>query len=115
MIFRKKVNVALQILEYLHSDTSDRPISLADAAYNLDISLSYAEQIVSVLNKANLIKGQRGPGGGYSLVMRPVGNTPNYASVHISRLTELFYPGFDTSGGFTTESYQTPLSAIIQL
>lgn len=118
MIFRKKVNAALQLLGYLHSNERGSPISLAEAAHEIGISLSYAELIISVLSKANLVKGQRGPGGGYSLIIRPASEMPNYTSVYISRLTELFYPGFLVSGAnnaFTTESYDTPLSSIVEL
>ena len=43
------------------------PVSLPSLAKKLDISLSYLEQIFALLRKNNLVKGVRGPGGGYVL------------------------------------------------
>ncbi len=43
------------------------PVSLTSLANKLDISLSYLEQIFALLRKNNLVKGVRGPGGGYVL------------------------------------------------
>jgi len=43
------------------------PVSLTSLAKKLDISLSYLEQIFALLRKKNLVKGVRGPGGGYVL------------------------------------------------
>lgn len=43
------------------------PVSLTSLAKKLDISLSYLEQIFALLRKNNLVKGVRGPGGGYVL------------------------------------------------
>ena len=43
------------------------PVSLTSLAKKLDISLSYLEQIFALLRKNNLVKGVRGPCGGYVL------------------------------------------------
>ena len=43
------------------------PVSLTSLAKKLDISLSYLEQIFALLRKHHLVKGVRGPGGGYVL------------------------------------------------
>lgn len=43
------------------------PVSLTALAKKLDISLSYLEQIFALLRRHNLVKGVRGPGGGYVL------------------------------------------------
>lgn len=43
------------------------PVSLTSLAKKLDISLSYLEQIFALLRKKSLVKGVRGPGGGYVL------------------------------------------------
>ena len=43
------------------------PISLADIAHRQGMSLSYLEQLFARLRKRDLVKGVRGPGGGYSL------------------------------------------------
>ncbi len=48
-----------------HSDI--KPVTLTDIAARQTISLSYLEQLFSRLRRANMVKGIRGPGGGYTL------------------------------------------------
>jgi len=48
------------------------PVTLSDISVCQDISLSYLEQLMSMLRKHKLVKGMRGPGGGY-LLARPPG------------------------------------------
>lgn len=43
------------------------PVTLADISQCQGISLSYLEQLFSKLRKNGLVKGVRGPGGGYRL------------------------------------------------
>ena len=43
------------------------PITLSDIAQRQGISLSYLEQLFAKLRKGGLVKGVRGPGGGYRL------------------------------------------------
>ena len=43
------------------------PVTLADISLCQDISLSYLEQLMSQLRRNDLVRGMRGPGGGYSL------------------------------------------------
>ena len=43
------------------------PVTLADISQCQGISLSYLEQLFSRLRKSGLVKGVRGPGGGYRL------------------------------------------------
>ncbi len=43
------------------------PVTLADISQCQGISLSYLEQIFAKLRKGGLVKGVRGPGGGYRL------------------------------------------------
>ncbi len=45
------------------------PVTLSDIATSQNISLSYLEQLFAALRKAGLVKGLRGPGGGYRLAM----------------------------------------------
>jgi len=45
----------------------DRPMKLSMISDNNAISLSYLEQIFASLRLKGLVKGQRGPGGGYIL------------------------------------------------
>ncbi len=44
-----------------------KPVTLTDIAARQTISLSYLEQLFSRLRRANMVKGIRGPGGGYTL------------------------------------------------
>jgi Rrf2 family iron-sulfur cluster assembly transcriptional regulator len=43
------------------------PITLADISVNQGISLSYLEQLFAALRSKQLVRGVRGPGGGYYL------------------------------------------------
>jgi Rrf2 family iron-sulfur cluster assembly transcriptional regulator len=49
----------------LHSQ--ETPITLTDIASRQTISLSYLEQLFAKLRKADIVKGVRGPGGGYKI------------------------------------------------
>ena len=44
-----------------------RPVTLADISEEQGISISYLEQLFARLRKNGLVKGTRGPGGGYCL------------------------------------------------
>ncbi len=48
-----------------------QPITLADISEVQHISVSYLEQIFANLRKNGLVKGTRGPGGGYCLSRSP--------------------------------------------
>lgn len=43
------------------------PVTLADISVNQGISLSYLEQLFAALRSKQLVRGVRGPGGGYFL------------------------------------------------
>jgi Rrf2 family protein len=43
------------------------PVTLADISVNQGISLSYLEQLFAALRGKQLVRGVRGPGGGYYL------------------------------------------------
>jgi len=43
------------------------PVTLQDIAINQEISLSYLEQLFARLRQGGLVRGTRGPGGGYRL------------------------------------------------
>ncbi|RLA06760.1 MAG: Fe-S cluster assembly transcriptional regulator IscR [Gammaproteobacteria bacterium] len=47
------------------------PVTLAEISQCQGISLSYLEQLFAKLRKEGLVKGVRGPGGGYSLAKSP--------------------------------------------
>ena len=44
-----------------------RPLTIAEIAEKQNISLSYLEQLFAVLRRNGLVRGTRGPGGGYRL------------------------------------------------
>lgn len=44
-----------------------KPVTLTDIATRQTISLSYLEQLFARLRRAGMVKGVRGPGGGYRL------------------------------------------------
>ena len=47
------------------------PVTLADISVNQGISLSYLEQLFAALRGKQLVRGVRGPGGGYYLGKMP--------------------------------------------
>lgn len=47
------------------------PVTLADISENQSISLSYLEQLFAALRGKGLVRGVRGPGGGYYLGREP--------------------------------------------
>ncbi len=47
-----------------------KPVTLTDIATRQTISLSYLEQLFARLRRAGIVKGVRGPGGGYRLNMK---------------------------------------------
>lgn len=44
-----------------------RPLTIAEIAEKQEISLSYLEQLFAILRREKLVRGTRGPGGGYRL------------------------------------------------
>ncbi|GAA0415523.1 Fe-S cluster assembly transcriptional regulator IscR [Cocleimonas flava] len=54
----------------------NNPVSLVELSNSQAISVSYLEQLFSVLRRAELVQGVRGPGGGYRL-----GRAPDQISV----------------------------------
>jgi Rrf2 family iron-sulfur cluster assembly transcriptional regulator len=55
------------ISSMLELTTTRSPVKLSGISESCGISLSYLEQIFSALRTKGLVKGQRGPGGGYVL------------------------------------------------
>jgi Rrf2 family iron-sulfur cluster assembly transcriptional regulator len=62
-----KGRYAILAMMDLAINARNKPVCLGDIAISEDISLSYLEQLMSLLRKADLVKGMRGPGGGYKL------------------------------------------------
>ena len=51
--------------------SEEDPVSLAEVAKRQDISISYLEQLMTKLRKANLVEAVRGASGGYILAKKP--------------------------------------------
>ena len=66
-----KAELALNGLVALAEINQSNPISLSVLAKEQCISLSYLEQVFSSLKNKGLVKGVRGPGGGYVLAKHP--------------------------------------------
>ncbi|MGC2855802.1 Rrf2 family transcriptional regulator [Novispirillum sp. DQ9] len=66
-----KGRYAVMAMADLASNSSGKPVALADIAERQEISLSYLEQLFGRLRKGGLVKSVRGPGGGYLLSRVP--------------------------------------------
>ncbi len=65
---------AVMALADLASIKEQGPVTLAEIAERQDISISYLEQLFAKLRRCGVVKGVRGPGGGYRLT-RPANET----------------------------------------
>lgn len=79
-----KGKYAVRLMLDLAEHDFGEPISLKDIAVRQEISEKYLEQVVSLLNKAGLVRSIRGPQGGYRLVRKPY----DYKIGEILRMTE---------------------------
>ena len=62
-----KGRYALRLMLDIALDRSGEPVRIKDIAARQEISEKYLEQIISVLNKAGLVRSIRGSQGGYLL------------------------------------------------
>ncbi len=84
MMISTKGRYALRMMLDMALNNTGDPVRIRDIAARQDISDKYLEQIVSILNKAGLVRSIRGPQGGYKLVKSP----EHYTVGEILRLTE---------------------------
>ncbi len=66
-----KGRYAIKALVNIATSDSKSPKTLLEISKYQGISLSYLEQLFSLLRKNNLVSGVRGPGGGYTLKDSP--------------------------------------------
>jgi Rrf2 family iron-sulfur cluster assembly transcriptional regulator len=66
-----KGRYAIKALVNIATNNSKTPKTLLEISKYQGISLSYLEQLFSLLRKHNLVSGVRGPGGGYTLNDNP--------------------------------------------
>ncbi|MCL1880675.1 MAG: Rrf2 family transcriptional regulator [Oscillospiraceae bacterium] len=79
-----KGRYALRMLLDLAEHKNNGFVPLKEIAVRQDISKQYLEQIVALLNTANLLKANRGNQGGYALTREP----SEYTVGEILRITE---------------------------
>ena len=75
MKFSSRARYGLRAMIALAQGYQKGPISLAEIARSEDISLSYLEQLVTILRRAGLVGGTRGVHGGYQLTADPASIT----------------------------------------
>jgi len=66
-----KARYAVMAMMELAMNEERGPVNLTDISRAQGISLSYLEQLFANLRSHGLVKGRRGPGGGYKLGMKP--------------------------------------------
>ena len=79
-----KGRYALRMLVDLAEHTGDGYVTLKEIAARQNISKQYLEQIVSLLNGADILRASRGKSGGYKLAKQP----SEYSIGQIIRITE---------------------------
>ena len=84
MMISTKGRYALRVMLDLAEHGKENYVSLKDVAQRQNISMKDLEMIVSVLNKGNMVKSQRGKAGGYQLSKMP----SEYTVGEIIKLTE---------------------------
>ena len=66
-----KSRYALRLLIDMAINEGEDNVKIKDIAARQNLSPKYLEQIVTVLNKAGYVRSERGPQGGYRMVMKP--------------------------------------------
>lgn len=108
-MFKGKVLAGLKVLE--HMRTKGELVVLADVAEDIAIGCSYAEQIFRVLREAGIVKGMRGPGGGYMLAKTESGSIW-LEDWKLIDSTELFYQD-DDNGTLSLAFMDTALNDVL--
>ena len=84
MMISTKGRYALRVMIDLAQHSDEEYISLKGIASRQEVSAKYLETIVSVLNRAGLLRSYRGKEGGYKLAKKP----EEYTVFEILRATE---------------------------
>lgn len=66
-----KSRYALRLLIDMAINEGEDNVKIKDIAARQNLSPKYLEQIVTVLNKAGYVRSERGPQGGYRMVIKP--------------------------------------------
>ena len=67
MKLSSKGQYAIKAMINLAVNYNNKPVTLTELSSSNTISISYLEQLFSILRSAGLVEGIRGPGGGYRL------------------------------------------------
>lgn len=84
MLVSTRGRYAIRILLELGSRSPDERVSLSELSEKQSISLKYAEAIVSMMVKADILEGARGKNGGYKLLK----SSENIKIGEVLKLTE---------------------------
>lgn len=91
-MLKSKLHIALAMLrEFEKQINGGVSTTLYKIAEDIGISMSYAEQIATVLTANDLITGKRGPNGGTRLVLSNDG-CPAYRTVLLTEFDAMFHP-----------------------
>ncbi|MCL2296280.1 MAG: Rrf2 family transcriptional regulator [Methanomassiliicoccaceae archaeon] len=71
MLISAKGRYALRCMLDISLNGSEENVKLKNIAERQNIPIKYLEQIISALNKADFVKSERGPNGGYRLSKPP--------------------------------------------
>lgn len=71
MMVSTKGRYALIVMIDLANNQCDAYVSLSDIAERQNLSMKYLENVVSILNKGNMLQSLRGKNGGYRLAKDP--------------------------------------------
>jgi Rrf2 family protein len=66
-----RTRYGLRALHYLQVNRRNQPITLHQIAADLDIPFKYLENIFKLLTRGSIVRGERGPLGGYTLIKQP--------------------------------------------
>ena len=66
-----KDQYAIKAMINLAINFNSKPVTITELSDSQTISISYLEQLFSMLRKSGLVQGVRGPGGGYRLGKAP--------------------------------------------
>ena len=69
-VLNSKLNLALSVATALYRH--NRVTSVEVLSKELDVSVSYIEQVISSLRKGGIVKSIRGPGGGYQMAKKTI-------------------------------------------
>jgi Rrf2 family protein len=66
-----RTRYGLRALHYLCTHNGSKPVSLHIIAQELGIPFKYLENIFKLLTRSRIVRGERGPSGGYTLMRSP--------------------------------------------